>query len=130
MLILGVLGAGFISRITIVPTSILAPVVIVLCVIGAFALNMAPQDIFAAVAFGFLGYVFKKYGYSTLGLILGLILGPIAESSFHQALRISGGDYSIFTSSSICIVLILCIIASVAYPIVKMVIKRHKRITV
>jgi len=125
MLIIGVLGAGWISRITIVPSSIIVPSVIVFCFIGSFALNMLWQDIVCAVIFGLVGYIFKKHNYSILGLLLGLILGPIAESSFHQALRISGGSYGIFTSSSICKVLIVCIILSILLPIYKMIRKRQ-----
>jgi putative tricarboxylic transport membrane protein len=124
MLIIGVLGSGAISRITNVPTSILAPGVIVLCTVGAFALNKLWQDIICAIIFGFIGYVIKKFKYSSLGLILGLILGPIAETSFHQALRISGGDYSIFISSFISKILVVCIVLSVAYPIYKSIRKR------
>lgn len=126
MLILGVSCGGFISRITIIPTSILAPSVIVLCIVGAFAINMAWQDIICATLFGFVGYCVKKFRYSNLGLILGLILGPIAETSFHQARRIGGGSMKVFVSTPICIFLLVCIAFSIAYPIAKKMIKREK----
>ena len=97
----------------------------VLCIIGAFAINMAWQDILTAVIFGFIGFGVKRFKYSNLGLILGLILGPIAESSFHQAIRIGGG-WHIFYESTISKVLLLCIIASIAYPIMKKISKHNK----
>ena len=126
MLFIGVSCGGFISRITILPNSILAPTVMVLCSIGAFAINMAWQDIITAVLFGFVGFGVKRFKFSNLGLILGLILGPIAETSFHQALRIAGGDWSIFVRSGISKVLIVCIIISIAYPITKKILKTKK----
>ena len=125
MLILGVLGGGAISRITTVPTALLTPGVIALCVVGAFALNKLWQDIICAIVFGFVGYAVKKFKYSSLGLILGLILGPIAETSFHQALRISGGNYGIFIASPISKFLIFCIVFSIAYPVYKIILKRR-----
>jgi len=124
MFVFGVLGGGTFSRITKVPSAILAPCVVALCMIGAFALNKLWQDIVCSIVFGFVGYAIIKFKYSSLGLILGLILGPIAETSFHQALRISGGNYGIFTHSSISKFLIVCIVFSIAYPIYKAVRKR------
>ncbi|MEY8403497.1 tripartite tricarboxylate transporter permease [Oscillospiraceae bacterium 44-34] len=124
MLVIGILGGGYISRITIIPTSILAPSVMVLCVVGAFAIQTQWQDIICAVIFGFVGYGMKRYHFSSLGLILGLILGPIAETSFHQALRIGGAK--IFVKSPISIILILCIVFSIGYPIVKKLLKHKK----
>lgn len=125
MFIVGISCGGMISRITIVPTSILAPSVIVLCIVGAFAINMAWQDIICATLFGFVGYCVKKFHYSNLGLILGLILGPIAETSFHQARRIGGGSIKVFVSTPICIFLVICIVLSIAYPIAKKIIKKR-----
>lgn len=126
MLVIGVMGGGLISRITIIPTSILGPIVTVLCVVGAFALNMAWQDIICAVLFGFVGYCVKRFHYSNLGLILGLILGPIAETAFHQARRIGGGSMLVFTQSPICVFLLVCIALSILYPITKKVLKMKK----
>lgn len=57
--------------------------IMLLCVIGAFAIKMTWQDIVCAVIFGFVGYGIKKFNFSNLGLILGLILDPIAETAFH-----------------------------------------------
>lgn len=125
MLILGILGGGFISRITIIPTSILAPIVIVFCVIGSFALNMRWPDIITVLIFGIVGYFVKKFDYSNLGLVLGLILGPIAEASFHQSRRIGGGDWSFFYASYISKILIFCIVFSIGYPLVKSLLRKY-----
>lgn len=128
MLAIGVFGGGVISRITIIPNSVLAPIVIVLCVVGAFAIGNNWQDILVAIIFGFIGYFMKKHNYSILGLILGMILGPIAETAFYQASIIAKGNYlAAFTGNPIRNILIVCIVASILYPIIKSACKKRKK---
>mgnify|MGYP000907708327 CR=1 FL=1 len=117
MMALSLLGAGLFSRVTIVKKGILIPSVLVLCVAGAFALNRSWGDVVTAIVFGVVGYVFKKLKYPQLGLILGLILGPIAETAFHQSMRISGGNWRIFISRPISLFILACIAISLAYPV-------------
>ena len=71
-----------------VPNNILGPVVVVLSVIGSFAIRNSISDVIIMLAFGVIGYVMEKYGYPTAPVVLTLILGPLAggkpiQDDFH-----------------------------------------------
>jgi putative tricarboxylic transport membrane protein len=78
-----------------VPFSIIAPVIIVICVIGAYTVHNAMLDVWFMLGFGVIGYVFKKLDYPLAPLVLALVLGDKAEDSFRQAMLVSQGDLSI-----------------------------------
>lgn len=78
-----------------IPFSIIAPVIIVVCAIGAYTVNNAMFDIWLMLVFGVMGYVFKKLDYPIAPLVLALVLGAKAEDSFRQAMLVSQGDLGI-----------------------------------
>ena len=78
------------------PFSIVAPVIVVICAVGAFSVHQHMQDVFLMVIFGLMGYVFKKLQYPLAPLVLALVLGDMAESSFRQSILMSQGQLSIF----------------------------------
>ena len=84
-----------------VPFSIIAPVIIVICAIGAYTVHNAMLDIWFMMMFGVVGYVFKKLDYPLAPLVLALVLGDRAEDSFRQSMLISQGDMSIFFSNAL-----------------------------
>ena len=77
-----------------IPFSIIAPVIIVICAIGAYTVHNAMLDIWFMLLFGVIGYVFKKLDYPLAPLVLALVLGDKAEDSFRQAMLVSQGDLS------------------------------------
>jgi putative tricarboxylic transport membrane protein len=82
-----------------IPFSIIAPVIIVICAIGAYTVHNAMLDIWFMLVFGLIGYVFKKLDYPLAPLVLALVLGDKAEDSFRQAMLVSQGDLSIMFSN-------------------------------
>ncbi|MCC6532805.1 MAG: tripartite tricarboxylate transporter permease [Burkholderiales bacterium] len=84
-----------------VPFSIIAPVIIVICAIGAYTVHNAMLDIWLMLLFGVIGYVFKKLDYPLAPLVLALVLGDRAEDSFRQSMLMSQGDVSIFFSNAL-----------------------------
>jgi putative tricarboxylic transport membrane protein len=82
-----------------VPFSIIAPVIIVICAIGAYTVHNAMLDIWFMLLFGVAGYVFKKLSYPLAPLVLALVLGDRAEDAFRQSMLISQGDVRIFMSN-------------------------------
>jgi putative tricarboxylic transport membrane protein len=82
-----------------IPFSIIAPVIIVICAIGAFTVHNAMFDIWLMLGFGVIGYVFKKLDYPLAPLVLALVLGDKTEDSFRQAMLLSQGDLSIMVSN-------------------------------
>jgi putative tricarboxylic transport membrane protein len=84
-----------------VPFSIIAPVILVICAIGAYTVHNSMFDVWLMVAFGVLGYVFKKLDYPMAPLVLALVLGDRAEDSFRQSMLGSGGNVSVFFSNGL-----------------------------
>ena len=79
-----------------IPFAIIAPVILVICAIGAYTVHNALFDVVLMMFFGVLGYLFKKLSYPLAPMVLALVLGDMAESSFRQAMLLSQGALSIF----------------------------------
>jgi putative tricarboxylic transport membrane protein len=84
-----------------IPFSVIAPIIIVICAIGAYTVHNATFDIYMMVVFGVVGYAFKKLSYPLAPLVLAIVLGDRAEASFRQAMLVSQGDMSIFFSNKL-----------------------------
>jgi putative tricarboxylic transport membrane protein len=82
-----------------IPFSIIAPVIIVICAIGAYTVSSAMLDVWFMLGFGVVGYVFKKLDYPLAPLVLALVLGDKAENSFRQAMLVSQGEVGIMWSN-------------------------------
>jgi putative tricarboxylic transport membrane protein len=90
-----------------VPFYILSATVVILSLIGSFAIRNNMIDVWFTLIFGVLGYYMIKFGYSIPCFILGVILGPMAENEFRRALGVSGGDWSIFVTRPISLTFIV-----------------------
>ena len=82
-----------------IPFSIIAPIIVVVCAIGAYTVHNAMFDVWLMMLFGVIGYVFKKLDYPLAPLVLALVLGDKAEDSFRQAMLVSQGDLRIMVSN-------------------------------
>ncbi|KQW55908.1 tripartite tricarboxylate transporter permease [Variovorax sp. Root411] len=82
-----------------IPFSIIAPVIIVICAIGAYTVHNAMLDIWFMLGFGVVGYLFKKLDFPLAPLVLALVLGDKAEDSFRQAMLVSQGDVMVMFSN-------------------------------
>jgi putative tricarboxylic transport membrane protein len=89
----------FFAAILRIPFSIIAPVIIVICAIGAFTVHSNLFDVYLMLVFGVAGYVLRKLDYPLAPLVLALVLGDAAESSFRQAMLLSQGNMSILFSN-------------------------------
>jgi len=111
ILFFGLTATPLLAKITKIPNAILVPVIMALCFVGAFSVNNYIEDVIVAVIFGVMGYVLFKNKWPVQCLVLGLVLGEIAESNFHRAMQISNGSYGIFVQKPISLVLFISIIA-------------------
>ena len=84
-----------------VPFSIIAPVIIVICAIGAYTVHTSMFDVYLMLVFGVAGYVMRKLDYPLAPLVLALVLGDRAEDSFRQSMLISQGDLTVFFSNAL-----------------------------
>jgi putative tricarboxylic transport membrane protein len=96
LLILNLPMIGLFINILRIPYCYLYPLILVLCVLGVYALNQSVIDVWIMAIMGALGYLARKFDFETAPIVLGLILAPMLELSVRQALAMSAGDYSIF----------------------------------
>ncbi len=100
-LIIGLLFAPYFAKISLLPTGILIPAICMFSVIGAYSMNNSVFDLWLMIGFAIGGFVLNKANFSLSAIILGMILGNIAENGFSQALAISGGSFEIFIDSTV-----------------------------
>jgi putative tricarboxylic transport membrane protein len=82
-----------------IPFSIIGPVIIAICAIGAYTVHSSFFDVAMMMVFGVFGYLFKKLKYPLAPLVLALVLGDMAEASFRQSMLLSQGSLAIFWSN-------------------------------
>jgi putative tricarboxylic transport membrane protein len=103
-------------RVTTVPQGVLFPVVLVLCVIGAYALNNTMGNVYILLAFGVLGYAMVKFGFPLAPFILGVILGDQIEINLIRAIM-TDPDPWLFLTRPISGLLIAASVASVVFAL-------------
>ena len=91
--------------------------VVMFCFIGALAQRNNVGDLWTIVAFGALGYAFDKFGFPIAPMVLGAILGPLAESYFLTSMISAGNDWTIFFTRPVSLALMLLSAATVAFPL-------------
>lgn len=89
-----------------VPYHYLYPLILVICIIGAYSLNMSVFDVCVMLLFGVFGYFMKKFDIPSAPMVIALVLGPMLEYSLYQALAVSHGSMSIFVTRPISAVLL------------------------
>ena len=109
-----------------IPFSIIAPIIIVICAVGAYTVHNAGGDIAVMMVFGVLGYIFKKLNYPLAPMVLALVLGDMAESSFRQAMLITQGDISIFFSNWLVGTLVVGALVMLFWPLISAVLGKLK----
>jgi putative tricarboxylic transport membrane protein len=110
-----------------IPFSIIAPVIVVICAIGAFTVHNAMMDVWLMLLFGVIGYVFKKLDYPLAPLVLALVLGDKAEDSFRQAMLLSQGDLGIMVSNPLVGSITLLALIMLIWPILSKLVNKVRR---
>ena len=125
MLLFGLLVAKYLSSVTSVSTSLMAPVICLLCVIGTFAIRNSMFDVWVMILFGVSGYLLSLCKVSMIPLVLGLILAPVAEKAYFQSMLLSDGSYMIFLTRPISLALLAIAAVSIIVPLVKQNLKEQ-----
>jgi putative tricarboxylic transport membrane protein len=107
-----------------IPFSIIAPVILVICAIGAYTVHNSMFDVWLMLLFGVMGYVFKKLDYPLAPLVLALVLGDRAEDSFRQSMLISQGDMRIFFANALVSTITGLALFLLAWPFISTAIDR------
>jgi len=121
MVIFGIWIASYAARVAQVPRAIMAASVMVLALFGAYSVQQSMGDVYIMVSLGIAMFFLEKFGFSAAPLVLGLILGPIAESNFIMGGMIAeatDGMLPYFFFGPLNLLLIFLVIASIAYSFV------------
>ena len=108
-----------------VPYRLLYPAIVLVCTIGSYTTNNNVFEVWVAIAFGILGYIFAKLGCEPAPLLLGFILGPMLEENLRRALVLSRGDFTVFFRRPISLAMLLMAAALLVLIIVPAI--RQKR---
>jgi putative tricarboxylic transport membrane protein len=106
LLVLNLPLIGLWVKILKVPYKILVPLILLFCLIGAYSIDNDFYDILIMLVWGGIGYLMRKTGFESVPLLFAMIIGPIMEDNFRQALLTSRGDFTVFFTHPISAVLI------------------------
>ena len=102
-----------------VPYPVLAPLIVLFCIVGAYSVNNSVIDVWILVVAGIVGWLFRRLAIDGAPLILALILGPIMENALRQSLIASRGDFSTFLTRPISAVLLTAAAVLVLVPVAR-----------
>jgi putative tricarboxylic transport membrane protein len=125
MLVVCLLSMRLFLKVTNVPKSIIVPVVLTCTVVGAFTLNNRVTDVYLLLGIGIFGYVLTKLDYPLAPLVLGVILGPIAETNLRRALM-TNEDWTLFFTRPVSLLLLILAGVSIVMAI-RYRIKQHRQ---
>ncbi len=114
----------YFSRVMVVPTVYMAPILIAFTLVGSFVPRAYVFDMGVAIVFGIIGYIARRTGYHVAAILIGVILGPLLENYFLRALRISQGDLGVLFSSNIGNTLWVLLLLSLLAPGLKRFVRR------
>ncbi len=109
-----------------VPGSILAPLIIVFCVVGAYTLSNSAVEVIIMVGFGIAGYLMRKIELDPAPLLLAFVLGNILETNFRQSLLVGKGTLSLYYTRPIAAALLVCSVGLIVAQIVRAVAARRR----
>jgi len=124
MLFLGAIGNQLWIKIIAAPKAVLNPIILAIAFIGSYSVGNSMFDVWSCFGFGVLGWILRRYDFPTAPVILGLILGFLAETNFRRALLM--GDSSIFFTRPVSLIMLILAALSFFMPLFREYKKRKK----
>ena len=124
MLLLGSYGIKIWGKVTLIPKSILYPMIIVISIIGSFAVKYSLFDVGSCIGFGIVGWIMRRYKFPVAPVVLGMVLGKLAEENFRGAVMMGG--YQIFFQRPSSLLIILIALFSFVFPFYQGFIRNKK----
>ena len=121
-LVILIFGLAMVTRLgylTKINTDYIIPMIIILSFLGAFSLRTNWVDVGTIIILGMIGFYMKKYNYSIIAFVLGVVLGPIAEENLFRSLQISDGTFLIFVTQPISLILFIMTLFILFGPFIK-----------
>jgi putative tricarboxylic transport membrane protein len=110
--LIGLALAGWLAKITLLPGPILVPFVFVLAMLGAYAATTNMLEVAAVIAFGVIGLVMRRFGYSLPGAIIGFILGGVVQNNLYLTERLGGWRFVSQPLADVLLVLIAIVLVA------------------
>ncbi len=115
-LVVGLGGAKIFAQVVRVPTYLLTPIIMVLCVVGSYALNNNIADVWIMIACAVVGFYMGRHGFSAAPIVLGLVLGPLIEVNFRRALIIFSNDVTPFLTRPYSALFLFLTVLGLSWP--------------
>jgi putative tricarboxylic transport membrane protein len=122
----GMVATRIFAQFQRLPGVLLVPAILVLMCVGVYVINGRAVDLWVLLAAGFAGYFLEKLEVPLAPIVLGMILGPMAEQSVRRALLISRGDATELVTRPISATLVLMTVLVIAWPLVKTMRRRRR----
>lgn len=113
LLVIGLAGARMFAKVLDMPDRVLIPVIIGLSIVGSYAINQSMFDVALMLILGFLGYLMRKTDFDASPVVLGIILGPMAERNLRRTMLMYGGSAAPLLKRPIAVGLIVVSVISV-----------------
>ena len=118
MAILGYVAIRLFVKILDLPEAVVSAFVMVFCFIGALSIRSNVTDLWLMIGFGIIGYVCERLRFPLAPMVLGVILGPMAEESFLNSMISHGNDWTVFFTRPISATLMACTAVVLMLPVV------------
>jgi TctA family transporter len=106
-----------------IPFVIVAPLIVIVCAVGAYSVSNSYLDVMLMMGFGVIGYLFKKLSYPLAPLVLAIVIGDKAEDAFRQSMLMSKGSLSIFVANRLVTGLVVAGVALLLLPLVLQIVR-------
>lgn len=117
---IGLLAATRLAKVTRIPATTLAPIILVIALTGVFVDGGNFGNVIATAGFGILGFYMIRFDISRIPVIIAFVLGPIAEQNFHRGLQISRGEYTVFLERPVSVLLAVASILVLCLPLYRL----------
>ena len=117
--IFGFFGAKIFARITLVPNKLLWPMIFAVSVCGTYSLSQSMLDVWIMLLFGVIGFFMRRYGFSVVPVIIGLILGELVEGTLRQSLVIFEGNWLQFLTRPIAVTFFILSFIALIFPLLR-----------
>ena len=107
------------ARITLVPNKLLWPMIFAVSVCGTYSLSQSMLDVWIMLFFGVIGFFMRRYGFSVVPVIIGLILGELVEGTLRQSLVIFEGNWLEFLTRPIAVTFFILSLIALIFPLLR-----------
>ena len=125
--ILGYVAIKPLCKVLEAPEAIVSAFVVVFCFVGAFAQRNSLPDLYVMAAFGLIGFLFERYRFPLAPLVLGTILGPLAENNFMTTMVSFNNDWTVFFTRPISGAIMALALLGLAWPVLRLFFARRRK---